>query len=42
MGERLRESPLVSGMEDHTAEFERLDFSFLWAGERVWLDVKER
>lgn len=42
VAELLRESPLVSGLEDHTGDLQRLDFSFLWAGERVWLDVKEK
>jgi hypothetical protein len=39
---QLRASPLVVDLEDHTSEFERLDFSFRFAGERVWLDVKEK
>jgi hypothetical protein len=38
----LRASPLVVDLEDHTGAYERLDFSFLFAGERVWLDVKEK
>jgi hypothetical protein len=38
----LAESGLVTGLEDHTADFDRLDFSFLWKGGRVWLDVKEK
>jgi hypothetical protein len=38
----LAASSLVSGLEDHTADFDRLDFSFEWKGQRVWLDVKEK
>lgn len=38
----LQGSGLVSELEDHTADFDRLDFSFIWKGGRVWLDVKEK
>jgi hypothetical protein len=38
----LESSPLVTGLVDHTAEFDRLDFSFSWKGAQVWLDVKEK
>jgi hypothetical protein len=42
IAEVLRASPLVSGFEDHTADFDRLDFSFSWKGSPVWLDVKQK
>src|SRR6059058_1794663 len=38
----LQTSELISDLEDHTVDFDRLDFSFLWKGGRVWLDVKEK
>jgi hypothetical protein len=38
----FQSSGLVSELEDHTADFDRLDFSFVWKGGRVWLDVKEK
>jgi hypothetical protein len=38
----LHASELVSELEDHTADFDRLDFSFVWKRGRVWLDVKEK
>lgn len=32
----------IEGLEDHTASFDKLDFSFLHEGERVWVDLKEK
>ena len=42
MATQLQASPLVVDLKDHTSEFERLDFSFRFGGEPVWLDVKEK
>jgi hypothetical protein len=42
VAEVLAGSALIADLEDHTADFDRLDFSFHWRGAPVWLDVKEK
>ncbi|MDP9074079.1 MAG: hypothetical protein M3N98_07885 [Actinomycetota bacterium] len=42
VGASLAADARVGDLEDHTAAFDRLDFSFSCCGMRVWLDVKEK
>jgi hypothetical protein len=34
--------PRLDDVTDHTGDFDKLDFSFLYRGERVYLDLKEK
>lgn len=38
----LAADPRIEHLSDHTADYDRLDFSFWYAGQRVDLDVKEK
>lgn len=39
---QLASDPRVAGLEDDTGSFHRLDFSFIYEGERVQVDLKEK
>jgi hypothetical protein len=42
LAERLRADPRLDGFADHTSAFDRLDFSFVYSGLPVQVDLKEK
>ena len=42
LAEILRADPRIRDLEDHTADFDTLDFSFTHGGRRVYVDLKEK
>jgi hypothetical protein len=42
LAEELRADPRVEGFADHTTAFDRLDFSFVYSGLPVQVDLKEK
>jgi hypothetical protein len=42
LAELLRADPRIRDLENHTADFDTLDFSFTYGGRRVYVDLKEK
>jgi hypothetical protein len=42
LAERLRADPRLENLADHTSAFDRLDFSFVYSGLPVQVDLKEK
>jgi hypothetical protein len=42
LAERLRADPRLEALADHTSAFDRLDFSFVYSGLPVQVDLKEK
>ena len=42
LAELLRADPRINNLDDHTARFDTLDFSFEHGGRRVYVDLKEK